>query len=122
LIFLTLFCGAAEAQDHPTITGNYRTIAACVYRALDPMSPGNFRFTDLGTAAEITFETSGGGMTFRAMKATFSKISDNVTAIEIEGQPPGHYPSKVRPLAAECADKNQQPPKDGAAPRAARPR
>ncbi|PDT66394.1 hypothetical protein CO683_27020 [Bradyrhizobium ottawaense] len=95
----------ASAQPQPSIRGNFKKIAVCVYRALDPLSPGNFRMTDLGDAVEITFETSGGGMTFRGMKATFTKVSETVTTIDVEGPPPGYYPSKVRPLANECATK-----------------
>jgi hypothetical protein len=106
-IFTVAFFGlsSAVAQPQPTIPGNFKKLAVCVYRALDPLSPGNFRMTDLGDATEITFETSGGGMTIRAMKATFSKVSENVTALEIDGQWPGYYPSKVRPLANDCAGK-----------------
>ncbi|MCK1676656.1 hypothetical protein [Bradyrhizobium sp. 150] len=61
--------------------------------------------TDLGDAVEITLETHGGGITVRAMKATFAKVADSETSLDVEGQWPGHYPSKVRPLANECAMK-----------------
>lgn len=101
-----LGASGAAAQSEPTIPGNFKKLAVCVYRALDPMAPGNFRMTDLIDSVEITFETHGGGMTVRAMKATFSKVSENVTALEIEGKSPGYYPSKVRPLANECASKH----------------
>jgi len=100
-----LGASGALAQPQPTIPGNFKKIATCVYRALDPLAPGNFRMTDLIDSVEITFEAHGGGTTIRAMKATFAKVSDNVTALEVEGQWPGYYPSKVRPLANECAGK-----------------
>ena len=88
----------------PVFSGDYRDIAACVFKQLDPMSPGNFRLTTLPNEIVITFETTGGGMTFRDLKATFTAVGRNQTSIDIEGRPPGYYPSKVRPLASACAE------------------
>ncbi len=95
-------CMSLNAAEAP-IRGEYRKIAACVFKQLDPLSPGNFRLTTLPDEIVITFETTGGGMTFRDLKATFTAAGRNETAIEIEGRPPGYYPSKVRPLAMTCA-------------------
>jgi len=93
---------AAPDQPAAAIRGNYKKLAACVYQALDPLSPGNFRLTDLGGSAVITFETSGGGMTFRDLKASFVRVSETTTTLEIEARPPGYYAEKVRPLADQC--------------------
>lgn len=103
IVMLAAMTGALSQDD--LIKGDYRKIAACVFKQLDPMSPGNFRLTSLPDEIMITFETSGGGMTFRAMKATFAPAGVNRTSIEVEGQPPGYYPSKVRPLANECSQR-----------------
>jgi ribosomal protein S9 len=94
---------SAIAQEQPNIAGNYKSLATCVYRSLDQMAPGQFRMTDLGDEVDVTLQVSGGGLSIQAMKATFRKVSTNVTSIAVEGQSPGYYPSKVRPLANDCA-------------------
>jgi hypothetical protein len=94
----------ATAQEHPTIPGNYKRLATCVYRALDAERPGTFRLIDLGDTTDLTMEVHGGGMTMRSFKATFTRVSNSVTRLEIgDVVPPGHFASKVRPLATDCA-------------------
>ena len=92
----------AMAQDHPPLAGNFKKLASCVYRALDAERPGLFRMTDLGDATDLTMEVHGGGMTMQAFRATFTRISDGVTQLEVEGMPPGYFAGKVRPLATDC--------------------
>jgi hypothetical protein len=105
LALASLGAAPAVAQNAAPVRGDYERIAACVYLALDPMLPGGFHFTDLRAYQTIiiTMETHGGGGTFRGMKATFTKAGEGFTAIEAEGQSPGYYPGKIRPLAEQCS-------------------
>lgn len=89
---------ATVGLSGPAIAADYRDVAACVYKTFDAQSPGNFRLTTLPKEVVITFETHGGGMTFRDMTATFRADG----TIDVEGRPPGYYPKQVRPLAAQC--------------------
>lgn len=98
--------GAAQTSygsPQEPIRGDYRKIAACVFKALDPMSPGHFQIATLPEEIIITFQTTGGGLTFRDLEASFSKGPGDTTLIDVKGRQPGYYPQKVRPLAAECA-------------------
>jgi hypothetical protein len=96
----------ATAQEHPTIPGNHKKLAACVYRGLDAERPGLFRLTDLGDTTDLTMEVHGGGATIRAFKATFIRVSDSITRLEIgDVVPPGYFASKVRPLATDCTSR-----------------
>ena len=90
----------AAAQDHPTLAGNYKKIAACVYRTVDTFVTGSYRLTDLVDDIELTQVIPVRGVPIQTMKATFRKISDDVTALDIATE------SKliaVRSIATRCA-------------------
>jgi hypothetical protein len=101
-----LFClvAPAAAQDQPPIAGNYKQIAACVYKAFDGFIPGSFRLTDLVDDVELSLVIPIRGVPVRTMKATFHKAADDVTALAVEDEGAASqrlYP--VRSIATRCA-------------------
>jgi hypothetical protein len=102
ILAMAALAAPAAAQDFPPIPGDYKRLAACVYRGLEAQSPGHWRLADLVDDIELTFIVTGGGLHLVPVKATFHKAGANVTTLMVEGYNE-HYASKVRPLATECA-------------------
>lgn len=100
-----MFCmiAPAMAQEHPTIAGNHKKIAACVYRAFETFIPGGVRLTDLVDDVELTLTLPIRGLPVRTMKASFHKVADDVTALAVDDEAtlPAFLP--VRSIATRCA-------------------
>jgi hypothetical protein len=105
MMLAATFSAGAMAQDRAPVKGDYTRIAACVWRALDELTPGNIHLVDLRGEETIIiiFESPIAGGAVRSMKASFSNEGAGLTSIEIEGPPPGYWPGKVRPIAEECS-------------------
>ena len=95
----------AMAQEHPTIPGNYKKLAACVYRAMDVFLPGSWRLTDLVDDIELSSVIPIRGVPVRTVKANFRKVTDDITALDVEDEAklPAFYP--VRSIATKCASR-----------------
>jgi hypothetical protein len=97
---------SVAAEEPPPIAGNYKKLAACVYRVLDGDRPGAFRLTDLGD--EINVFTmipapAGDGVMLQTNKATFRKIAENSTAVVVEKDTKGMF--DLRNIVTNCAAK-----------------